>query len=130
MKRKVTVHDIKQALLDERFRASLPEDLNTDVQKFLHNPTCGCNHPIYLRVMQKARKQVAEYFPSRDAPDVEQVEREMERLPRNDWQVINCGVHELVEKLRELGPGRKQLEIARWQEQVTVVVNHIDGNTQ
>ena len=35
--KRVTVHDIKQALLDERFRQILPEELKEDVQKFLKN---------------------------------------------------------------------------------------------
>ncbi len=127
MKKRVTVHDIKQALLDERFRASLPDELTEDVQKFLKNPGCACNHPIYVRVMKKARKQVADYFPSIETPTEEEFEKETERLAKNDWQVINCHVNELTDKLRELGNGRKQLEIARWQDQVTVVVNHLDG---
>lgn len=127
MKKRVTVHDIKQALLDERFRASLPDELTEDVQKFLKNPGCACNHPIYVKVMRKARKQVAEYFPSIDTPTEDEFEKETERLAKNDWQVINCHVNELTEKLRDLGPGRKQLEIARWQDQVTVVVNHLEG---
>lgn len=126
MKKRITVHDIKQALLDERFRATLPEDLTEDVQKFLKNTSCGCNHPIYLRVMQKATKQIADYFPSKDPIDPVVLEREIEQLARNEWQVINCAVSELETKLRALSPGRKQMEIARWQDQVTVVVNHLD----
>lgn len=127
MKKRVTVHDIKQALLDERFRASLPDELQDDVQKFLKNPGCACNHPIYIRVMKKARTQVSEYFPANETPSEEEFEKENERLAKNDWQVINCSIHELTEHLRNLGPGRKQLEIARWQDQVTVVVNHLEG---
>ena len=33
-----------------------------------------------------------------------------------------------TEKLRELGAGRKQIEVARWEDQVTVVVNHLEGH--
>lgn len=126
-KRKVTVHNIKQALLDERFRAKLPEDLAEDVQKFLKNPGCACNHPIYMRVMQKAGKQISEYFPAMETPSAEEFERTTEKLMSNNWQVINCRADELVHKLRELGPGRKQLDVARWEDQVTVVVNHLEG---
>jgi hypothetical protein len=127
MKKRVSVHDIKQALLDERFRATLPDELLMDVQKFLKNPSCGCNHPIYLKVMKVAAKQVADYFPSKEGPDPAEMEREAEKLAKNDWQVINCSIHDLAQKLRDLGPGRKQLDIARWQDQVTVVVNHLEG---
>lgn len=127
MTRRISVHDIKQALLDDRFRASLPPELADDVQKFLKNPGCACNHPIYVNVMKKARPQIAEYFPAKETPTEEEFEKEAEKLARNDWQVINCNINELAEALRKLGPGRKQLDIARWQDQVTVVVNHLDG---
>jgi hypothetical protein len=125
MAKKVSIHDIKQALLDDRFRASLPEELNDDVQKFLKNPGCACNHPIYLNVMKKAGKQVANYFPSKES-DPEEVERNMEKLAKNNWEVINCHVNDLVAELRKLGAGRKQLDVARWQDQVTIVVNHLE----
>lgn len=127
MKRKVTIHDIKQALLDDRFRATLPETLAEDVQKFLKNPGCACNHPIYMNVMRKASKQVSEYFPTKDEPNAEEMEKEIDKLSQNNWQVINCHVNDLATELRKLGAGRKQLDVARWQDQVTVVVNHLDG---
>jgi len=126
MRRRITIHNIKEALLDERFRADLPEELQEDVQKFLKNPGCNCNHPIYLNVMRKAKKQVAEYFPAKEAPSEEDFKEEVDRLAKNDWQIINCHVNELAMALRDLGPGRKQLDIARWQDQVTVVVNHLE----
>jgi hypothetical protein len=126
-KRKVTVHNIKQALLDERFRESLPIDLSEDVQNFLKNPGCACNHPIYMRVMQKAGRQVAAYYPAMDTPAPDEFEKQVEKILANSWEVINCHADELVHKLRELGPGRKQLDIARWQDQITVVVNHLEG---
>lgn len=127
MKKRITIHDVKQALLDDRFRLSLPEELSEDVQKFLKNPGCGCNHSIYLNVMRKASKQIMDYFPNKEEPNPKEVEQEIEKLSTNDWQVINCHIHELAEKLRKLGPGRKQLEIARYQDQVTVVINHLEG---
>jgi hypothetical protein len=124
MAKRVTVHDIKQALLDERFRTTLPQELNDDIQKFLKNPGCACNHPIFLKVMKQAGTQVAAYFPTKEA-DAEAVEKDI-RSAANRWQVINCSVEELQKKLQALGPGRKQLEIARWQDQVTVIVNHLE----
>lgn len=127
MKRRVTIHDIKQALLDERFRDSLPDDLQDDVQKFLKNPGCACNHPIYMNVMRKARTQISEYFPAKETPEEDYFIKETQRLAKNEWQVINCHVNELAQALRDLGTGRKQLDVARWQDQVTVVVNHLEG---
>ena len=125
--KRVTVHDIKQALLDERFRQILPEELKEDVQKFLKNPGCACNNPIYMKIISKARKQVAEYFPLKEDTSPEDFNKEIDKIARNSWQVINCHVNELFEELRKLGNGRKQLDVARWQDQVTVVINHLDG---
>ena len=127
MKKRINVHDIKQALLDPRFREMLPESLKDDVQKFLQNPGCVCNHPIYLRVMKQAQKELATYFPTKDTPEEGEVQKEFERVTKNEWQVINCSVHELTDELRKLGPGRKQLDVARWQDQVTVIINHLEG---
>lgn len=126
MSKKITYHDIKQALLDERFRNTLPPELATDVQKFLKNPGCACNHPIYIKIAQKAQKELIQYFPTKEVETVEEMQKKVEKLARNDWQVINCHIDQLGEKLRGLKPGRKQLDIARWQDQVTVVINHLE----
>lgn len=127
MTKRVTIHDVKQALLDERFRETLPEEFAEDVQKFLKNPGCGCNHPIYMKIMRKAGKQIAAYFPAKEEPNAEELEKEVEKLAKNEWQVINCHIDELVHELRRLPPGRKQLDVARFQDQVTVVVNHLES---
>ena len=124
--RRVSVQDIKQALLDPRFREALPEELSEDVKKFLGNPGCGCNHPIYIRVMQKAARQVAQYYPNKEA-DPEEVEKESARLAKNEWVVINCSIHELSDELKKLGSGRIQLDVARYQDQVTVVANRLEA---
>ena len=44
----------------------------------------------------------------------------------NQWSVINCSIDDLEKQLRKLGPGRKQLDIARYEDQVTVVINELD----
>lgn len=124
--KKINIHDVKQALLDERFRSSLPDELRDDIQKFLKNPGCACNHPIYMRVMQRARPQLVEYFPTRETPTEEESQKEFEKMTKNNWQVINCTVQDLSSELKKLSKGRKQIDIARYQDQVTVVVNHLE----
>lgn len=117
---RISIHDVKQAMLDERFRDTLPESMKPDVDKFLSNPGCACNHPIYLKVIKEASQQLKAYYPTKEpAPDQISV-------PRNEWMVINCTIHELADELRKIPPGRVQLDVARWQDQVTVVVNHLD----
>jgi len=46
---------VKQALRDGKFREKLPEILIKDVQKFLANPSCTCNFPIYEKVLKEAK---------------------------------------------------------------------------
>jgi len=125
--KRITIHDVKQALLDERFRETLPEELSEDVQKFLKNPGCACNHPIYLNVIKKAKKQLTSYFPNKEEIEEKEAAKQLDKMSNNQWQVINCSINDLSNELKKLGPGRKQLDVARWQDQVTVVVNHLDG---
>jgi len=116
------IPEVKQALLDQRFRDALPEELNEDVQKFLHNPSCACNHPIYRNIMKIAPKQLLDYFPGREVQDIEEEDK---KVMKNEWTVINCTTEELQKELRKLGPGRKQLDVARYEDQVTVVINEL-----
>ena len=126
-KRKVNLQDVKSALLDERFRQTLPDDLSEDVQKFLKNPGCSCNHPVYKKVLRNAATQLAQYYPGKMRVEPEEIEKEIERVSQNEWTVINCNINELAAKLRKLPPGRKQLDVARYQDQVTVIVNELDA---
>lgn len=117
---------MKQALLDKRFRDSLPIDFTEDIQKFLRNPGCSCNHPIYKKIMTNAADQIASYYPTKQKIEPADIEAEEARMMQNNWTVINCKVQDLAEKLRSLPHGRKQLDIARWQDEVTVVINDLE----
>lgn len=123
MARPVSLMDVKQALRDSRFRESLPESLKPDVQKFLSNPGCACNVPIYQRVLKEGAEQLRAYFPSRPIANLEE---EVKSLAENHWRVINCKAADLEAQLKKLPPGRKQLAVARYEDEVTVVVNELD----
>jgi hypothetical protein len=107
---------------DSTFRKKLPVELKEDIQKYEQNPNCPCNLPIYRNVLKYASKNLSEYYPSFEIPKVD----EFIKATENYWSVINCSVDELEKKLKELGPGRKQLAITRWEDQVTVVINELD----
>ena len=123
MSKSVGLMDVKQALRDVRFRDSLPSSFQQDIQKYLNNPGCACNVPIYKRIMTEARQQLQAYYPNRNIANLDE---EAKKLAENNWRVINCKAEELEEKLKALPPGRKQLAMARYEDMVTVVVNELD----
>lgn len=115
--------EVKQALRDKRFRESLPSSFQEDIQKYLQNPGCACNVPIYKKIMIEAKENLKAYYPGKSIANLED---EAKKLAENNFSVINCHVDELEEKLRRLPPGRKQLAVARYDDHVTVVVNELD----
>jgi hypothetical protein len=119
----ITLLDIKTALRDKKFREKLPESVHPDVQKFLNNPNCTCNFPIYEKIMREAKKALEEYFPDKNYKSLDE---KIEKLSRNNWMVINCSIGELESKLKSLRPGRKQIAVTRYEDQVTVVVNELE----
>lgn len=115
--------DVKQALRDKRFRDSLPPEFNDDLQKYLQNPGCACNVPVYKKIMTEAKEQLQAYYPNRSIANLDE---EASKLAQNHFTVINCQVDELEEKLRKLPSGRKQIAVSRYENFVTVVVNELD----
>jgi hypothetical protein len=123
MSRPIGLMDVKQALRDKRFRDSLPESFQSEIQKYLQNPGCACNVPIYKKIMTEAKQQLQAYYPNRNIANLDE---EAKKLAENHFSVINCHVDELEKKMRNLPSGRKQIAIARFEDQVTVVVNELD----
>lgn len=121
--KKIRMQEVKQAMADPEFRKKLPTELREDVQKYEQNPSCPCNVPIYMNVIKKAGKLLLEYYPGMT---VEKPDEELLKLAENHFTVINCHVDELEERLKKLPPGRKQIAPARYQDQVTVIVNELD----
>ena len=113
--------EVKQALRDHRFRDSLPIELKEDVAKYLQNPGCACNLPFYKKLLKEAGNKLMEYYPGR------KVMTEPELLvPENNWMVINTTVDKLAQELQKLPMGRKQIAMARYEDQVTVIIDQVD----
>lgn len=119
----ISLLDVKKALRDSAFRDSLPEELKGDIKKFLENPSCTCNVPIYHRVMKFGGEALKKYYSDKILVTPEE---EAVKLAKNNWSVINCSIGELELKLKNLRPGRKQIAISRYEDQVTVIVNELD----
>ena len=119
----ISLLDVKKALRDSEFRKTLPESLLDDVQKFLNNPGCVCNVPIYRKIMKFGGEQLKKYFSDKILVTPEEEEA---KLAKNNWSVINCSIGELESNLKKLNKGRKQIAISRYEDQVTVIINELD----
>ena len=122
LKRKLGAIEIKQAIMaDQRFRDMFPE-LKQDIDAIIKNPTCACNRAMLEKFFQ-FRDRLETYFPNRI---IETVEETTTKLSKNNWKVINCHVNELENLLRKFAPTiRRQLAVARYQDQATVILNEI-----
>jgi hypothetical protein len=119
-KRRLSRLDVKHAILtDKRFRELFPE-LQEDIAKVLHNPSCACNIPIYDQFF-KYKDRLAKYFTDKE---IKSPQEEAEEENINHWNVVNCKADELEEVLNGLHKiGRIQLAIARYQDEITLVTN-------
>lgn len=124
MSSKITIQDVKTALKNPSFRKTLPSELKDDLLKYDQNPNCACNLPIYVKVLKHASKELREWFPGREVlnPDLE-----MPPIIQNNWTVVNCNKDDLEKRLKDLGPGRVQIAVCRYQDEVTVIINNLDN---
>jgi hypothetical protein len=117
IRRKIGILDIKQALYDERFCRLFPE-MAEDIKKSLQDPACPCNRPLYSKLLDYPDR-LKQYWPNGEFINPK------EEVAKNNFLVINCHIKELEKQLRRLPPGRKEIAVARYEEQVTVVINDL-----
>jgi hypothetical protein len=123
----LTLADIKIALKDKRFRDTLPHSFKEDLFKWEKNPGCGCNVGFYKRILSEASDQIKSYYPNKTFnSNLGHEELNQDFIIKNNFYVINCSINDLEFNLKKLSPGRKQLAIARYEDQVTVLINDLD----
>jgi hypothetical protein len=142
----ITLLDIKNAMKDKDFVEKLPKSLAPEIEKIQSNPGCGCNVKLYEKILNEAGDVINQYFPEKNstnsvaaAVEAQQADTkstvtvpqpvqpaQRPQLPQNNWTVINCSIGELESKLKALPPGRKQVTLSRYEDQVTVVINNLD----
>lgn len=110
-------------MADQKFRQALPPILKEDIQKYEQNPGCLCNLSVYRNVLKYGVEQLKEYFPGQPIVDPD---KELAKMAENNFSVINCKAADLEDLLKKLPPGRKQIAIARYQDEITIVVNELD----
>ena len=123
MSKPIGLMDVKSALRDPRFRASLPSSFLEDVQKYQQNPGCACNVPLYKKIMTEAKEMLQSYYPNRSVANLDD---DAKKLAENTVSVISCHIDELESRLKQLPKGRKQIAVSRYEDQITVIVNELD----
>lgn len=121
--KKISIKEVREALKNSDFRKSLPPELKNDVQKYEQNPNCPCNMQIYRNILKIAGEQLKAFYPSQEVMD----EKDLPFVQENNFTVINCKTTELEQELKKLGVGRLQISAARYENDVTVIVNHLDN---
>lgn len=120
--RKISLLEIKKALKDSRFREKLPPYLKNEVIKFLSNPSCACNAPLYRKIATECGELLRQYYPNKEIG--EEVIKEIDKED-GSWMVINCHVNELENNLRKIKYTKTNIAVARYEDQVTVIVKEI-----
>ena len=118
---KIGLIEVKKALKDERFIKSLPGELDKDIAEFKSNPGCPCNMPLYRKLLKDYSDELKAYYPSGEITEIQN-----SNIAKNYWSVINCKVDELESKLKNLPPGRKQLAVTRYEDEITIIVNELE----
>lgn len=119
----ITQGHVRKALLDPRFRNRLPSELSGEVAEYLDNPGCPCHGELLAEVARKHSDLLKAYYPS--LGDVEPPPQKLSRA--GQWIVINCPASKLESELRRLPVEPIQLDVARWEDQVTVVVRFLSA---
>lgn len=114
--KKISIETIKKALLDTKFRNLFPE-YREAIDKWMVNPGCKCNVPLYESIYAH-KDRLKSYFGN----DVE-FEEEEEDIQKNHWTVFHGHIDDLEAYLQSLPHGPKQIALARWEDQVTLIVN-------
>lgn len=113
----ITKSLIIKSLWKREFRDLFPE-LKSDIDVFLQNPGCKCNEPLYNTILQQTDR-LKRYFGEEMRIKEKVVTAE---TLRQSTFVLNVDIHELQGALRKLPVGPKSISLARFQDQVTAVV--------
>lgn len=109
--------EIKRELWKKAFRDLFPE-WKDQIGKFLANPGCECNRPLLISILE-SKDRLESYFKR-------PIKVAMSLPPRGGQvRVINTDIHRLEEELRNLPPGMKYIALARYQDQITAVVQTV-----
>lgn len=132
--KEITLEIIKKSLYDSEFRELLinnNDSYSKLIDQWINNPNCQCNNELYTKIFENInilRQYYGEniYISNINKFDNIQINNEDETI--NYWTVFNGSIHEIEDFLNNLGNGIKQIAIARYKDEVTIIVNEPQYN--
>ena len=118
---RITAELLKKQFYDPAFRALFP-DLGEHFSKFFQKPGCKCNGYLYIQIIKNLDK-LTEWF-GQDI-ELDQVLSGMV-AGKNEWTVISGTIDEMEDILNALPRGPKTFAVARWENQLTIVIRDLD----
>lgn len=119
----ITTEDLKRAVKKGDFRKRFPE-LRVEFDDFIQKNGCAFCAKKMVEGLMSYKDRLYDYFGdvnlAIEAPEA------FDPVGDNNFTIINCGIHELEDKLNALPPAAYQITAARYEDQVTVVVNRIN----
>lgn len=115
----IKIASIKKALRSHGFRNNYPE-LKEDIDAYIKNPDCKCNIPLYNAILSDLPR-LKKWFGEEAVVVEPPLSEEPDQI--NQWQVFNCHIDDLESFMQGLSHGPKQIAIARFEDQITIIVN-------
>jgi hypothetical protein len=119
----ITTEGLKSACKKGEFRKLFPE-LRAQFDAYIQKPGCGhCAAKLISGLMNYPDK-LRTFFGEVEFDVV--VPESFDPVVATNFSVINCSVHELEDRLNALPAATYQITVARYEDQVTVVINRLD----
>lgn len=119
----ITTEDLKRACKKGDFRKLFPE-LRAQFDAYIQKPGCGHCAAQLISGLMEHPERLQEYFGEVEL-DVTPPES-FDPVGAANFSVINCSVHELEDRLNALPAAAYQITVARYEDQVTAIINRLD----
>jgi len=119
----ITAEDLKRASKKGDFRKLFPE-LRGQFDAYIQKPGCGHCAAQLINGLMEYPDRLQAYFGEVDL-DVTAPES-FDPVGATNFNVINCSVHELEDRLNALPAAAYQITVARYEDQVTAIINRLD----
>ena len=119
----ITAEDLKRASKKGDFRKLFPE-LRAQFDGYIQKPGCGHCAAQLISGLMGFQDRLQTYFGEVDF-DVAPPES-FDPVGAMNFSVINCSIPELEDRLNALPVAAYQITVARYEDQVTAIINRLD----